>query len=267
MTGLSEHHPDTRDRASVRILILSDIHSNIEALQACLADARARGGFTRCWNIGDTVGYGPDPVAVLDALREMDVPVLSVKGNHDRTSVRDLLWAQPEYYHRQADYLNWRAMSDADRDVLRAWPEETVDLGFRIVHDPDKQYVTTARTAEWVLTRTTNATHVAVGHSHHPGYFVSDAGPGETVKCRPFVPFRDGDAITFAKGYRYLINPGSAGFPRDGDARTGYLLATSDGDAVAIEAHRVAYDMDATLTKLRERNYPSVLQDMLRFGY
>lgn len=188
MTGHPTKHADTRNGGAERILIVSDIHSNIEALEACLADARARGGFTRCWNIGDTVGYGPDPVAVLDALRAIDVPVLSVKGNHDRTSVRDLLWAQPEYYHRQADYLNWRAMSDADRTVLRAWPEEVIDLGFRIVHDPGRQYVTTAWTANEVLTKTNDATHVAVGHSHDPGYFVSESAPanrcGADRSCR-----------------------------------------------------------------------------------
>ncbi len=264
MTGESTQHPDTRKAANVRVLILSDIHSNIEALDACLADARSRGGFTRCWNIGDTVGYGPDPVAVLDALRAIDVRVLSVKGNHDRTSTRDLLWAQPEYYHRQADYLNWRAMSDADRDVLRGWPEEVVDLGFRLVHDPDKQYVTSVRTANEVLTKTKDATHVTVGHSHDPGYFVSDSAPGEPVRCGPFVPFDDGDVLTFATGHRYLINPGGVGQPRDGDWRTGYLLATIDVDAVTIEARRVAYDVEATLSKLRERDYPAVLVEMLR---
>ena len=264
MTGHPTQHADTRNKGAERILIVSDIHSNIEALEACLADARARGGFTRCWNIGDTVGYGPDPVAVLDALRAINVPVRSVKGNHDRTSVRDLLWAQPEYYHRQADYLNWRAMSDADRTVLRAWPEEVIDLGFRIVHDPGNRYVTSAPTANEVLTKTKNATHVAVGHSHDPGYFVSESAPGEPVRCGPFVPFDDGDVLTFAKGCRYLINPGGVGQPRDGDWRTGYLLATIDGDAVTIEARRVPYDVEATLSKLRERDYPAVLVEMLR---
>ena len=266
MTGQPTQHADTRKEASTRILIVSDIHSNIEALEACLADARVRGGFTRCWNIGDTVGYGPDPVAVLDALRAIDVPVLSVKGNHDRTSLKDL-WAQPDNYHRHADYLNSLDMSDADRNVLRAWPEEVADLGFRIVHDPDQRYVTDRWAATAVLTKTEGPTHVAVGHSHYPGYFVSDAGPGETVRCGPFVPFNDGDVLTFDEGHRYLINPGSVGHPRDGDARTGYLLATIDGNAVTIEARRVAYDVEATATKLRERNYPAILPEMFRFGY
>jgi len=266
MTGHPTQHAYTRNEGAERILIVSDIHSNIEALEACVADARARGGFNRIWNIGDTVGYGPDPVAVLDTLRAIDVPVLSVKGNHDRTSIKNL-WAQPDNYHRHADYLNWLDMSDADRTVLEAWPEEVVDLRFRIVHDPDNRYVTHASTANEVLTKTTEATHVAVGHSHHPGYFVSASAQGEPVRCGPFVPFNDGDVLAFQEGHRYLINPGSVGHPRDGDARTGYLLATIDGDAVTIEARRIPYDVEATATKLRERNYPAILQEMFRFGY
>ena len=80
MTGHPTHHSDTRNEGAERILIVSDIHSNIEALEACLADARARGGFTRCWNIGDTVGYGPDPVAVLDGLNRTEVPAITTRS-------------------------------------------------------------------------------------------------------------------------------------------------------------------------------------------
>ena len=67
----------SRNEGAERILIVSDIHSNIEALEACLPDARARGGFTRCWNIGDTVGYGPDPVGVLDGLNRIELPAIT----------------------------------------------------------------------------------------------------------------------------------------------------------------------------------------------
>ncbi|MDA0264042.1 MAG: metallophosphoesterase family protein [Chloroflexi bacterium] len=69
----------------MRALILSDIHANLEALEAVLADAQARGGFDVVWSLGDTVGYGPDPGACIDRIREFEL--VAVAGNHDCAAV------------------------------------------------------------------------------------------------------------------------------------------------------------------------------------
>jgi predicted phosphodiesterase len=100
-------------------LICSDIHSNIEALQACLADAQARGGFNRFWSIGDVVGYGPDPVAVLDELRALGDRFVCVLGNHDWTVIREgSLLPKPDAWWQHADYPNYRATTPTDRDIM-----------------------------------------------------------------------------------------------------------------------------------------------------
>jgi predicted phosphodiesterase len=257
-------------RKSTRIFICSDIHSNIEALQACLADAQARGGFDRFWSIGDVVGYGPDPVAVLDELRALGDQFVGVQGNHDRTVIREGgLEPRPDAWWRHADYLNYQATSPADRAFMRSWPRDVVDHDFRLVHDPDKRYVDDEWTAGAVLTETKEATHVVVGHSHVPGYFVTAASGDPAAPNAPteaFRAFRDGDVLEFEEGRRYLINPGGLGQPRDHDTTAPYLLATFEGKSVTIEARRVAYDLEVTLAKLRVRGYPTQLEWHLVHG-
>lgn len=254
----------------LRVLIFSDVHSNIEALTACLADARAHGGFDRVWSIGDVVGYGPDPVAVLDEIRAIGERFVGVLGNHDRTCIREgSLEPRPEAWWQHADYRNYLAMTAADRAFIRSWPRDTVDLGFRLVHDPDKQYVVDKWTAGAVLADTKEATHVVVGHSHVPGYFVTDASSDSANGYAPtaaFRRFRDGDVLAFEAGRRYLINPGGLGQPRDGDTSAPYLLATIDQESVTIESRRVTYDIGATIAKLRDRGYPSQLEMHLVHG-
>ena len=253
-----------------RILIFSDVHSNIEALTACLADARANGGFDRVWSIGDAVGYGPDPVAVLDELRAFGNQFVGVLGNHDRTVIREGgLEPRPEAWWQHADYLNFLATTFADRAFMRSWPRDTVDHDFRLVHDPDKQYVVDKWTAGAVLADTKEATHVVVGHSHVPGYFVTQRSGDPTAPNAPteaFRRFRDGDVLEFEAGRRYLINPGGLGQPRDGDTSAPYLLATIDQESVTIESRRVTYDIGATIAKLRDRGYPTELEWHLRRG-
>ena len=255
---------------STRILICSDIHSNIEALQACLADAQARGGFDRFWSIGDVVGYGPDPVAVLDELRALGDRFVGVLGNHDRTVIKEgTLVPKPDAWWQHADYLNHQATSLSDRAFMRSWPRDTVDHDFRLVHDPNKWYVEDARTAGVVLADTKEATHVVVGHSHVPGYFVTAASSDPAAPNAPteaFRRFRDGDVLEFEAGRRYLINPGGLGQPRDGDTSAPYLLATVEGASVTIEARRVTYDLEVTLAKLRDRGYPTQLEWHLVHG-
>ncbi|MBU6290012.1 MAG: metallophosphoesterase family protein [Chloroflexi bacterium] len=253
---------------STRILICSDIHSNIEALQACLADAQARGGFDRFWSIGDVVGYGPDPVAVLDELRALGDRFVGVQGNHDRLSVKaGGLHPRPDWWWQHADYRNFLAMTATDRAFIRSWPHDIVDLGFRLVHDPDKLYVEDASTAGWVLAATRHVRHVVVGHSHKPGYFVTTRKAGDAAApTERFRPLRDGDVLEFEAGRRYLINPGGLGQPRDRDASAPYLLASIHGDSVTIEARRVEYDMEATIAKLRDLDYPTELEWHLRRG-
>lgn len=244
------------------------MHSNIEALQACLADARAHGGFERVWSIGDVVGYGPDPVAVLDELRALGDRFVGVQGNHDRLSVKaGGLRPRPDWWWQHADYRNYLAMTAADRAFIRSWPHDTVDLGFRLAHDPDKRYVEDASTAGWVLADTRDARHVVVGHSHKPGYFVTARTTGDAdAPTERFRPFRDGHVLEFEAGRRYLINPGGLGQPRDRDTTAPYLLATIHSDSVTIEARRVAYDIEATIAKLRDLGYPSELVWHLRHG-
>ena len=239
----------------MKALIMSDIHSNLEAFQAILADC---GDFDQIWCLGDTVGYGPNPVECIDLLQAHSH--LCVLGNHDQAAV-DLSHTQWFNPHAAAA-ARWTAsqLSPDQVQFLESLPETLEESLFTLVHGslrgPIWEYLVSAETATatFHLLRTR---FCLVGHSHLP--FIckyEDAGPN-------FVTFPEGEPVELGEE-RWIINPGGVGQPRDGDPRTSYAIY--DSDQGTIERRRVTYDIASIQRKMLLVGLPQPLIDRLSFG-
>jgi diadenosine tetraphosphatase ApaH/serine/threonine PP2A family protein phosphatase len=239
----------------MRIAVLSDIHSNIVALDAVLAHL---GTVDAVWHLGDVVGYGPEPDAVVERLASLGA--VGVRGNHDAAAAGG---SEIDYFNPEARAaMEWtrRRITDATRDWLAALPERHVERDTTLVHgsprDPIWEYVTSmtiARAAIAVLT-TTLGLH---GHTHVPVAFATANGRLEMIAPSDGSSFDLEDRVA-------LVNPGSVGQPRDGDPRASYLVL--DPDARSIAWHRVEYDIDAVMAAMRAVGLPDRLAERLRHG-
>jgi len=240
----------------MRVAVLSDIHSNLVALDAVLAHA---GPVDAVWHLGDVVGYGPDPDGVVARL--IEVGAIGVRGNHDAAAIGgpEIDWFNPEA----------RAAAEWTRDTIdgttRAWlsalPERHTTGRMSLVHgsprDPIREYVSTAGVAleNLAVLETDFGLH---GHTHVPIAFC--LGPDE--RLRVVAPGSGGQLEL--DGQRALINPGSVGQPRDGDPDSSYLIL--DPEAATVTWHRVAYDIPAVQAAIRAAGLPARLADRLAFG-
>ena len=242
----------------MRALIVSDVHSNIEALGAVAADAGSRGGFGQVWCLGDTVGYGPDPGSCLSLLREHDL--VAVAGNHDYAAVGK----RPVHdFNGAARYAaHWTAanLSPEDAAFLSGLPLTETRGPFTLVHgslrQPIDEYLLDANAALATLGLLTTR-YCLVGHSHIPFICAENGGSPE------FKPFTE-DEVFPLREERLIINPGSVGQPRDRDPRSSYVIY--DSDAMTVEIHRVCYDVAKTQQKMQSASLPQYLIDRLDHG-
>lgn len=242
----------------MRVLIVSDIHSNLEAFESVIEDAGARGGFDQIWSLGDLVGYGPDPGACIELMRKHDH--VGVAGNHDLASIGKF---SLEAFNPHAAAANrWTAaeLTEEQSAYLGGLSLKHEQDQFTLVHgsprDPVWEYVISRGSAVASFLHF-DTYRCLVGHSHIP--FI----------CRPteegavFMEFPLDEPISL-KTDRMIINPGGVGQPRDGDPRTSYAIYDSEGGTVA--HHRVAYDIATTQEKMRREGLPEFLIDRLVFG-
>ena len=170
------------------------------------------------WHLGDVVGYGPEPDAVVERLTSLGA--VGVRGNHDAAAAggNEIDWFNPDA--RAAMEWTREAISAATRDWLAALPLRRSEHDFTLVHgsprDPIWEYVTTPALARAGLGAITTE-HGLHGHTHVPVAFAEVDG-----RMRTFAP-RAGNTVALGEG-RMLLNPGSVGQPRDGDARASYLV-------------------------------------------
>ena len=242
----------------MRTLIVSDIHSNLEALDAVLAHAARQGGFDRIWCLGDLVGYGPDPSACLGLLREFDL--VAVAGNHDYAAAGVI--DSSDFNGAAYAAIQWTAeqLAADDKSFLAGLPMVSQQPPFTLVHgslrDPIVEYLTHPSQALATLELLTTP-YCLVGHSHYPFICRENAG-------RPlFKALPDGQPVAL-DGERCIVNPGSVGQPRDSDPRSGYAVFDSDGPSV--EHFRVEYDIARTQNKMRSASLPQYLIDRLDYG-
>jgi predicted phosphodiesterase len=241
----------------MKVAVISDVHSNLVALEAVLA---ALGSVDAVWHLGDAVGYGPKPQAVVDRLR--GAGAVWVRGNHDDAAAggRGIELFNPDGY--EAMVWTREHIDDATRAFLAALPERETPQGsrFTLVHgsptDPIWEYLHSAATATRNMFAYDTPFCLA-GHTHVPAAFRQS---GESMKP---VGVKSGTRLTLGEK-RLILNPGSVGQPRDGDARAAYMVI--DTDAGHVIWHRVAYDFVATQIAMARAGLPHDLARRLTVG-
>jgi len=243
----------------MRIVIVADIHSNLEAFEAVLEHAAAGGPIDRLWCLGDVVGYAADPAACIALLRRC--PHTAIAGNHDLAAVGGLGTEDFNAVAARAAAWTGEHLSAEERGYLSSLPFIVVEEDFTLVHGslrwPEWEYLLSAEAAEEHL-RLQETPYSLVGHSHVPFVVVESEG------SRPaMVPLEDGEVVELGER-RLIVNPGGVGQPRDGDPRASY--AVYDSDAQKLTLHRVEYDVEKAQRKIREAGLPPYLAERLAYG-
>lgn len=243
---------------AMRYAILADIHANLEAFHAVLADAELHGGFDQIWCLGDVVGYGPDPAACIALLRRY--PGLCVAGNHDWAAIGKVDTATFNPDAEQAALWTARQLSEEDAEFLAGLPLVLSQEDFTLTHgsprDPIWEYIITEREA------TANFSYFdtpfcLVGHTHVPMVFALDRR-GICYAERP-------EALVRLGNDRCIINCGGVGQPRDGDPRASYCIL--DVEQKFIAHYRVDYNFPATQRKMYDAGLPPRLAQRLGIGW
>ena len=270
----------------MRLLLLSDIHGNLEALEACLAAAPPHDAVA---NLGDVVGYGASPNQVVERVRDM--ASIHIRGNHDRCccGLEDLENFNPV----AAAAARWtnQQLSEANREWLRALPSGPLrDADWdevQFVHGSpldEDEYIASEFAAEAAL-QAAPFRLTFFGHTHIQGAYArlrlvtekvterltaeslaneSDGQPARITVSRIPVSRITVSRLTLATGVKYLVNPGSVGQPRDSDRRAAFALY--DGDAAEVRFYRVPYDIARAQQKILAAGLPPVLATRLEDG-
>jgi predicted phosphodiesterase len=245
----------------VRYFILSDLHANWEALNAVIR--HAAGKYDRILCCGDLVGYGADPNSVVEWVRANCS--LVIRGNHDKASTgqEDLEWFNP--IARYAAIWTLQNLSPENAAYVRELPKGPgfVD-GVQLLHgspcDEDEYLVAPEDAAEAFAYLERRIAFF--GHTHLQGGFIWNRTRVETIP--PLAAGVDHQSLDIDSDCGYMINPGSVGQPRDGDARAGYALYDSVANTVGY--YRVAYDVESAQKKIYEAGLPPFLAERLSLG-
>ena len=228
----------------MRILVVSDVHGNLTALEEVLRDA---GRFDSAICSGDVVGYGPDPCECLDVLRGLKVR--QVSGNHDRAAVAGIQFKENTTAGR-ALQMHSNLLGSGHKNFLKKLPESLKfnvrGVEMAVFHgsprDPFREYVYEADAETHVeeFLGITGAEVIILGHTHIP-YVV-----------------RSGNGL--------IVNPGSVGQPRDGDPRASYTLIDIEKGEIEVTNSRVGYDIELVASRIREMGLPTSLVSRLYLG-
>lgn len=248
----------------MRVAILSDVHANLEALQAVLEDAACHQA-THYLSLGDVIGFNGDPAACVDRL----IPLLSqaVRGNHEEALLHRGLFRVPLY---TAMMDRTAAMLSAGQvKHLRLWPLLACWQGLTLVHASPSAPGAWPRVSVQADARAAFASFTGqvclFGHTHRAGIFREWEGQ---VLGTPAVYQQEGEngscLLPLEASCRYLINPGSVGQPRDSDWRAAYALY--DDEAQTVELRRIAYDAAAAAAKISRTGLPARFGEALLKG-
>jgi diadenosine tetraphosphatase ApaH/serine/threonine PP2A family protein phosphatase len=250
----------------VRVAVVSDIHANLEALEAVAADF---GSIDAVWSLGDVVGYGPDPVACLDWVRSHARE--AIPGNHDWAAIGKEVKVST-FNPAAAEAATWTAaqLSPADVAYLDGLAltrvvgagDGAVTLAHGSPRDPIWEYLTDPEDAYENFDQFAGDLCL-VGHSHIPVAFTLAAPtPADPPRLR-IEPARY-DAPLDLEGARRIVNVGSVGQPRDGDPAARYAIL--DLDRRTLEWRRVPYEVAKTQEKIRRVGLPDILWMRLAYG-
>ncbi len=250
----------------MKVLILSDLHSNLEATEACVAAAPAH---DRVVILGDVVGYGGSPNEVTEIARKLGQ--LVVRGNHDKAVADSSRLEDFNPVAAAAVFWTRQQLTPDNLDWIGKIPQGPLRLegltGVQFVHgsplDEDEYLITLHDALEPIA-----ETHVPLtffGHTHLQGGFAAAGHMGETV--HPQYRSRE-EAETWKLALRndtrYFINPGSVGQPRDGDWRAAF--GVFDSDAGEFTYYRIPYDVDGAQQRIVNAHLPERLATRLAAG-
>jgi len=246
----------------MRYIVLTDIHANLEALDACLSHARER-GYDRTLVLGDLVGYGPDPNETIARIQSLN-PVGMIRGNHDKVACG---LEQPEGFNavaKGAALWTYETLTAANRLWLASLPQGplVVDEQIEICHgSPFDEDAYTFDELDAVRSLKVSRRSLCLfGHTHCPVTFELVEGRVETIGASGLTESR----VELRSESKYLINPGSVGQPRDGDPRAAYAIADTSANVVWL--FRVDYPFATTQGKVTKAGLPGVLAQRLGVG-
>lgn len=246
--------------------VISDIHGNLEALQAVMEDLPE--GIDRVYCLGDVIGYGASPNECCEVVREANMPTIS--GNHD-LAVTDLS-TNLEWFNPVASAaVLWtrEVLSPENADFLRDRPRMMQTKGALFVHgsirDPD----------EYIINRVSASENLDILANEYDGVPVCFFGHTHVKAVAPPPPegsLDDDRALDLSDGGPYLLNPGSVGQPRDGDTFASYVLVEPAESANGVVpgplvAYRfVEYDIEKAQARIRDAGLPNMLAERLAAG-
>jgi diadenosine tetraphosphatase ApaH/serine/threonine PP2A family protein phosphatase len=237
--------------------VISDIHANLTALEAVLADAPP---FDEVWCLGDLVGYGPNPNECVSRIQGL--PHVSLAGNHDWAALGQLDLSSFNVDARTASTWTQSELTSATHQYLSALPIQRTHEGFHLVHasprEPLWEYILDAHMAY------ANFAHFServclVGHTHIPLAFTLNE---RRQQCETLIPPFE-EPLQLGE-QRMIINPGSVGQPRDGNPDASYALL--DTEEMTWTFHRVSYPVEIVQERMRARGLPRRLINRLELG-
>ena len=245
----------------MKYLVLSDIHANLQALEAVLT--AAAGSWDRVVVLGDLVGYGANPNEVIARVQGLD-PVAVIRGNHDKAACGIDDGSSFNQVARFAAVWTNSTLPPAYREYLRQLPAgpQIIDAGLEICHGSptdEDQYIFDVGDSSQALAAARRPLCL-FGHTHLPVVFkekgaaCDGALPGDSPEIR----------LELAAGTKYLVNPGSVGQPRDGDPRAAFALYESDAGALTLR--RVPYDVPGAQRSILAAGLPASLANRLAIG-
>jgi predicted phosphodiesterase len=245
----------------VKALILSDIHSNAEALRAVINRVR-RKKYDQVMCLGDFVGYGAQPNQILDEMRKMRGTKVYIRGNHDRVAAG--IDSGDGFNHAAKYAALWTRdhLSAPNRHFLQRLPLGPVEKnGVLLCHGSpadEDEYVFNEGHAAAVFDMT-DAPIILYGHTHLPVIFAIDhEGRVQGAAVR-------GEAtVRLDRSLRYLINPGSVGQPRDRNPQASFAMY--DAKRMTVQFFRVSYDVGKTQLSILKAGLPPILAHRLAHG-
>ena len=249
----------------MRLALLSDIHANLQALDACLAHAQVQGA-QRFAFLGDLVGYGADPGPVVDRIMQLaDKGAMVIKGNHDEMAVhppKDIqtvgdstaAWTHNALSNEQLEWLDNLPMTLHEDTILLVHASADRPELWRYVYDARAATASLDAASQWPGVR-----YVFGGHVHMQSLYYR----GASDQLMPFTP-QPGAAIPVPKHRQWLSTIGSVGQPRDGMPQAMYALL--DTERAHLTFHRVPYDHQGAAAAIREAGLPNFFAERLERG-
>ena len=246
----------------MKYALISDIHANLPALDAVLADIDARTDVDATFHLGDLVGYGPWPNEVIDRIAERGIP--GTAGNYDSTVATDYKHCGCQYEDPRQEALSHLSYAWTREQVSPATKAFLSTLPFRLDLRPFGGHLAKPSVTLLHGNQVLNTVYV---YEERSDDFLRKFGTG--------VGARDGDVICFGHTHKawhrivdgvQYINTGSVGRPKDGDARAGYVLLDVVKTLVGVEIVRVVYDIEKTAGAILASTLPDEFADFLRRG-